>query len=73
MDSAKKLTKKGGKERKFNEKWKTEFFFVESGTKFMCLICNETVSMVKEYNLKRHYRKHKKEYDGFKERVGDRN
>ena len=65
MDRAKKDEKKGDRRRYFNEKWNTDYFFVESGSKFMCLICNETVSAAKEYTFSRHYKKHKKEYDRF--------
>ena len=30
-------------------------FFIIHKDKPICLICNETVSVLKEYNLKRHY------------------
>lgn len=43
--------------RQFQEKWTDKFFFVlnESGTKPLCLICNQSCSVFKRNNLKRHY------------------
>ena len=42
--------------RKFNEKWTSEYFFIENAdSRPLCLICNKTVNVNKEYNIKRHY------------------
>lgn len=41
--------------RVFQEKWTELYCFVNIKNKPVCLICNETVSVMKEYNLKRHY------------------
>lgn len=41
--------------RVFQEKWSNLYFFVNIKNKPVCLICNESVSVMKEYNLKRHY------------------
>jgi hypothetical protein len=38
----------------FNEKWTDLYFFVETDGKPVCLICQESISTAKEYNLKRH-------------------
>jgi hypothetical protein len=38
----------------FNEKW-ADLYFVETDGMSVCLICQESISAVKEYNLKRHY------------------
>ena len=42
--------------RNFNEKWTSEYFFIENADgRPLCLICEQTVSVNKEYNIKRHY------------------
>ena len=42
--------------RKFNEKWTSEYFFIENAdSRPLCLISNQTVNVNKEYNIKRHY------------------
>lgn len=50
--------------RIFKERWTTDYFCIQSKDKSLCLICNETISMFKEYNIKRHYEsKHKEKYE----------
>ena len=42
--------------RNFNEKWTSEYFFIENAdSRPLCLICEQTVGVNKEYNIKRHY------------------
>lgn len=41
--------------RIFNEKWSINYFFIEINGKAVCLVCRETVSVFKEFNIKRHY------------------
>lgn len=41
--------------RQFQDKWTDEYFFILHSGKPMCLLCNETISVLKEYNMKRHY------------------
>jgi len=37
-----------------------KYFIIIQNTKLMCLICQETIAVFKEYNVKRHYEtKHK--------------
>ena len=54
-----KETRKGKVEeemQKFNEKWTSEYIFIENAdSRPLCLICNQTVNVNKEYNIKRHY------------------
>ena len=39
---------------------------IESGNKKLCLICNETIADLKEYNIKRHYEtKHFQNYSKY--------
>ena len=41
--------------RTFTENWTEQYFFIMFGDKPLCLLCNATVAVVKECNLKRHY------------------
>ncbi|XP_030613825.1 general transcription factor II-I repeat domain-containing protein 2 [Archocentrus centrarchus] len=41
--------------RRFQTRWANEYFFIEVKGKCVCLICTETVAVMKEYNLRRHY------------------
>src|SRR4029434_2055773 len=44
------------KNRKFKTEWTYAFVLPVGSTKPMCLICNETVALVKSGNVKRHYK-----------------
>ncbi|XP_027632232.1 mediator of RNA polymerase II transcription subunit 25 isoform X6 [Tupaia chinensis] len=58
--------------RVFREKWERAYFFVEVKSMPTCLICKKIVSVLKEYNLKRHYEsKHSKNYDQYTEQTRD--
>ena len=49
--------------RHFQEEWTIKYLFVESYGKPTCLICQEVLGVMKDYNLKRHYEScHKVEY-----------
>ena len=42
--------------QKFNEKWTSKYFFIENAdSRPLCLICNQTVNVNKEYNIIQHY------------------
>ncbi|XP_066903286.1 general transcription factor II-I repeat domain-containing protein 2-like, partial [Halyomorpha halys] len=41
--------------RQFQEKLTEEFFFTLHNGKPICLLCNEYISVMKEFNIKRHY------------------
>ncbi|XP_018117922.1 general transcription factor II-I repeat domain-containing protein 2 [Xenopus laevis] len=41
--------------REFQEKWEEEYFFGKNKDKPQCLVCAQTISVCKEYNVKRHY------------------
>uniref|UniRef100_A0A671DNN0 SPIN-DOC-like zinc-finger domain-containing protein n=1 Tax=Rhinolophus ferrumequinum TaxID=59479 RepID=A0A671DNN0_RHIFE len=41
--------------RKFQTWWENEYFFMEVKGKCVCLIYNESVSVMKEYNVRRHH------------------
>ncbi|KAM6156733.1 general transcription factor II-I repeat domain-containing protein 2B-like isoform 1-T1 [Erethizon dorsatum] len=52
--------------RVFQEKWERAYFFVEVQNIPMCLICKQSMSVSKEYNLRRHYQtNHSKHYDRY--------
>lgn len=52
------------KNRKFKEKWKIKYFCDYMSSAIYCLICNEKIACIKEYNIKRHYStRHKDNYD----------
>ena len=65
MSSSKKR-KVDNESRVFKEKWINDYFFTQIKEKPMCLLCSESVSVMKEYNVKRHYiSKHSSVYDSF--------
>ena len=42
--------------RQFNDEWKIKYFFVKANNKgSLCLICRDSVAVLKEYNICRHY------------------
>jgi hypothetical protein len=41
--------------RIFQGKWKEEHFCVSVTGKALCLICSESIAVLKEYNIARHY------------------
>ena len=41
--------------RNFQTRWTNEYFFIENKGKCVCLICNESVAVIKEYNVRRHH------------------
>jgi len=56
--------------RAFQEKWGYAYFFTYSNSPPICLICKQSVSVIKEYNIKRHYDiNHGKIYDKFVEKL----
>lgn len=41
--------------RVFNKEWTSKYFFAEVRSKAVRLICQETVAVLKEYNISRHF------------------
>ena len=39
----------------FNEEWMPKYFFTKVGNKAVCLLCYQTVAVLKEYNISHHY------------------
>lgn len=53
--------------RVFQEKWKILYFFAEVNGKTACLICQQTIAVAKEFNVRRHYMTtHASKYDEYK-------
>ena len=58
------IDKRKAEERTFLKKWEEDYLFVENDGKPQCLVCQKTVSVAKEYNIKRHYDTlHKHKYE----------
>ena len=52
--------------RGFKEQWNVDYFVIKSDIKALCLICNDTIAVLKEYNIQRHYEtKHSSHYSQF--------
>ena len=50
--------------RKFNNEWCVKYFIVQHNQDVVCLICQSTIAVMTEYNIKRHYcTKHSASYD----------
>nr|DBA20368.1 TPA: hypothetical protein GDO54_017157 [Pyxicephalus adspersus] len=63
MATINKKRKVDSEGRRFQERWKVEFFFTEIRNHCVCLICQETVTIYKEFNIKRHYQTKHSTYD----------
>nr|XP_057931891.1 general transcription factor II-I repeat domain-containing protein 2 [Doryrhamphus excisus] len=63
MASVNKKRKVDREGRRFQDKWKFEYFFTEIRNNCVCLICQETVAVFKEFNIKRHYQTKHASYD----------
>ena len=67
MESITKKRKIADEKRKFNIQWTEKYFLPELFGNIICLICNDKISVCKEYNIKRHALKHETEYQTFNE------
>uniref|UniRef100_A0A4W3JBW2 HAT C-terminal dimerisation domain-containing protein n=1 Tax=Callorhinchus milii TaxID=7868 RepID=A0A4W3JBW2_CALMI len=51
---------------KFQCQWETEYLFVENNEKPLCLVCLRVISLLREFNISRHYNsQHRKKYAGY--------
>lgn len=49
--------------RAFKAEWSLKYFVIELNDKVTCLLCNDTIAVRKEYNIRRHYEtKHATQY-----------
>lgn len=51
--------------RVFQEKWTSDYFFIVNSNKLVCLICKDSVSAFKEYNVKRHYQTRHSDFEKY--------
>src|SRR6218665_3005654 len=70
MASSKNVPKKRKlleEKRLFNDEWLLDYFVTPNttlkGSGSICLICKESISVNKEYNVKRHYKSRHSEYN----------
>ena len=49
----------------FKERWGMDYFVQENNDRPLSLICNETVAVMKKYNIKRYVIKHANMYENF--------
>ncbi|GFX82045.1 uncharacterized protein TNCV_2572421 [Trichonephila clavipes] len=66
----KKKRKLEGENRQFQSEWENLYFFIHIKDNAVCLICRHSISILKSYNLKRHYEQKHEEID--KLTVGER-
>ena len=60
MHISKRKRKIADERRVFNEEWTSKYFFTDTENKAVCLLCQEMIAVLKEFNLKRHHEtKHK--------------
>ena len=43
--------------RKFNDEWRGKYLFTSVNNRAVCLICQNSIAQIKEYNIKRHFEK----------------
>uniref|UniRef100_A0A3Q3IZK0 SPIN-DOC-like zinc-finger domain-containing protein n=1 Tax=Monopterus albus TaxID=43700 RepID=A0A3Q3IZK0_MONAL len=52
--------------RHFKRTWEEEYFFTDINSKAVCLICSQSVAVLKEYNIRRHYETRHAAFSRFK-------
>lgn len=51
--------------RNFNEAWTVKYLFTNINNKAVCLVCQDTIAVFKEYNLNRHFTTKHSKYASF--------
>lgn len=51
-----KKRKVDSENRQLNSEWTEKYLFISVCMRPVCLLCNESISVCKEYNLKRHFK-----------------
>jgi len=49
--------------RNFQKEWTDKYCFIKNGEAIICIICNQSIGVPKEYNLKRHFEKKHKDFN----------
>ena len=66
-EPARKKRKIEDENRQFKEEWTTKYFMQHFNGAAICLICRESVKVMKDFNCKRHYEtKHASAFDDLK-------
>ena len=55
MYTFKRKRKIADERRVFNKEQTSKYFFTDTKNKVVCLLCQETIAVLKEFNLKRHH------------------
>ena len=70
MSSASKKRKIADERRVFQEKWEELYFVIAVRDTTQCLICQQKIAVMKEYNMRRHYETmHRDKCDAYKGKV----
>ena len=70
MSSAWKKQTIADERRVFQEKWEELYFITTVRDTTQCLICQQKIAVMKEYNMRRHYETiHRDKYDAYKGKV----
>jgi len=70
MCSALKKRKIADERRVFQEKWEELYFVTAVRDAGHCLICNQNIAVMKEYNIRRHFETmHRDKYDAYKSKL----
>ena len=63
MSSVSKKRKLADEKKVFQVKWEDLYFVTEVSDEIQCLVCQQTIAVPKEYNVRRHYGMHREKYD----------
>lgn len=67
MASRRKVDREG---RVFNSNWKLQYFIKYHGeSQAICVICNQVIAVLKEYNIRRHYTTRHSTYEQYSGRA----
>ena len=70
MSSVSKKQKIADERRVFQKQWEELYFVTAVKDISHCLICQQKIAIVKEYNMRRHYETmHRNKYDAYKGKV----
>ncbi|XP_065650666.1 general transcription factor II-I repeat domain-containing protein 2-like [Hydra vulgaris] len=61
--SASRKRKVEDEKKIFQSKWEVLYFFTSINETIICLICQQKVSVPKEFNVKRHYKTHQEKFE----------
>ena len=73
MFSVSKKRKIAYERRVFQEQWRELYFVTADKDTSHCLICQQKIAVMKEYNMRRHYETmHRNKYDAYKGKVREK-